>query len=242
MARGGQHYERAFEAWLGARGLAHLMVDDAKRAVLPRGATLGCVDAEGRGLKIKSFDAVVYGASESSRHLLAEVKGRRVDLRRGGVGRRESWTTAEDVASLQAWETLFGSPYEAVLVFWYWLDGPVMNAMERGVFRFEGRAYAHRAVPIAEYARLMRVRSPKWGTVNLSTEDFERVGRPLERVLNAVREAGLFDAVDSEAGAEAGIGTVACLGSGSGPERGLPGLSDSLRAARNSVASAAGSA
>ena len=141
---------------------------------------------------------------------------------------------------------LFGPPFEAVLVFWYWLDGPVLNAMERGVFRFEGRAYAHRAVPIAEYARLMRVRSPKWGTVNLSTEDFERVGRPLERVLNAEREAGLFDEVDSEAGAgvgaQAGIGALAGLGSGSGPGSSIPGRLDSLRAARNSVASAAGSA
>ncbi len=188
MGRANQHYERSFEAFLIRRGIPHLMVDDARRAVLPAGARLGCTDGSGEPVKVKSFDAVVYGdADRGQRHLLVEIKGRRVDLRRGGVGRRESWTTAEDVRSLRVWESLFGEPFEAVLLFWYWLDGPVLNALERSIFRFEGRAYAHRAVRLADYTRLMRVRSPKWGTVNLGREDFESAGASLLDVLRADR-------------------------------------------------------
>ena len=180
VSRSNQHYERAFEAFLTRRGVPHLMVDDARRAVLPKGARLGCIDSFGETHTLKSFDAVVYGdGGPDQRHLLVEIKGRRVDLRRGGAGRRESWTTAEDVRSLGSWESMVGAPFEAVLLFWYWLDGPVLNALERSVFRFEGRAYAHRAVLLADYARLMRVRSPKWGTVNLGAEDLGAVGVPL---------------------------------------------------------------
>ncbi|MBZ0171836.1 MAG: HYExAFE family protein, partial [Phycisphaerales bacterium] len=92
-------------------------------------------------------------------------------------GRRESWATMDDVRSLSIWERLFGEPFEAVLVFLYWLDGPVMNAGETGLVRFEGRVYAHKAVRLTEYQREMRVRSPRWGTVDLPSEVFDRIGK-----------------------------------------------------------------
>lgn len=220
MGRSNQHYERAFEAYVTGRRVPHLLVDDARRAVLPPGARLGCTDEAGQAVKLKSFDAVVYGGAERGpRHLLVEIKGRRVDLRRGGVGRRESWTTAEDVRSLGAWETLFGPPFEGALVFWYWLDGPVMNALERSVFRFEGRAYAHRAVRLADYTRLMRVRSPKWGTVHLGSDDFERVGVSLLDLLCA---DGRADGSCGEGEAEFRVGQTIWAASDS-PVAGLAG-------------------
>jgi len=175
-----QHYERAFEAWLRREGLPHVLVDDARRAILPPGATPALLDAVGGTHRLKSFDFVVYGAD---RHALVEVKGRRVDLRRGGSGRRESWTTTDDIRSLTAWEGLFGEPFGAVLVFMYWLDGPAASAGEPRVFRFEGRVYAHRAVRLSDYTREMKPRSPKWGTVDLPTEAFERVAMSIGRVL-----------------------------------------------------------
>jgi hypothetical protein len=195
MGRTSQHYERAFEAYLIGQRIPHVMINDARRAVLPAGGVLSATDPAGTPVKIKSFDAVVYAPAASwdepvvagGGNLLVEVKGRRVDLRRGGSGRRESWTTMEDVRSLSAWERLFGTGFEGVLLFWYWLDGPVLNAFEPRTFRFEGRTYAHRAVRLADYTRLMRVRSPKWATVNLAGEDYERVGVPLERLFESNR-------------------------------------------------------
>lgn len=186
MGGANHHYERAFESYLTRSKIPHVLVDDVKRAVLPAGARLLCGSVSGEDVKIKSFDAVVYGDDGGrSRHLLVEVKGRRVDLRKGGCGRRESWTTADDIASLSAWERLFGEPFEGVLLFLYWLEGPSVNAMERETFRFEGRVYAHRAVRLREYMQRMRVRSPRWGTVNLGSDDFDAVSEPLGGLLRS---------------------------------------------------------
>ena len=173
MSAARRHYERAFEAALVRSRLPYLLVDDAKRAVLEPGARLGVFDEHGTERRLKSFDAVVYGPRRCT---LVEVKGRRVDLRRGGTGRRESWTTMDDIRSLRTWERLFGDPFEAVLVFLYWLDGPALKAGETGLLRFEGRVYAHRAVRLSDYAREMKVRSPRWRTVDLPAEAFERIG------------------------------------------------------------------
>lgn len=187
MAASRRHYERAFEASLRRARTPYLLVHDAERAILEPGAKLGVVQSGGQERRLKSFDAVVYG---THRHALIEVKGRRVDLRRGGAGRRESWVTMEDIRSLSIWVSLFGEPFEAVLVFLYWLDGPVQNAGEAGLFRFEGRVYAHRAVRLADYRREMKVRSPRWGTVDLPAEAFERIGRTVPGVLDAPAGAG----------------------------------------------------
>lgn len=181
MVASRQHYERAFEAWLRRSRLPYVLVDDAERAVLPKGARAELIDSQGRPRRLKSFDAVVYGPQ---RHALVEVKGRRVDLRQGGSGRRENWVTLDDINSLTTWERLFDEPFEAVLVFMYWLDGPVVMAGEHCLHRFEGRTYTHRAVRLTDYTAEMRTRSPKWGTVNLPTGVFERLGLPIGDVLS----------------------------------------------------------
>ncbi len=191
MAASRQHYERAFESALRRARLPYVLVDDAERAVLPKGARAGLVDAKGRPRRLKSFDAVVYGPQ---RHALVEVKGRRVDLRKGGSGRRENWVTLDDVGSLTTWQRLFGEPFEAVLVFMYWLDGPVVMAGEHDLHRFEGRTYTHRAVRLADYTAEMKTRSPKWGTVNLPTGVFERLGLPIGDVLSGFRPDLMGDA------------------------------------------------
>jgi hypothetical protein len=213
MAR--QHYERAFEAWLQRDGIPTVLVEDARRAILEPGAVPGPHDPAGPPRRLKSFDFVAYGGE---RHALIEVKGRRVDLRRGGSGRRESWTTAEDIRSMSIWERLFGEPFSAVLVFLYWLDGPAALSGETRVFRFEGRAYAHRAVGVRKYARAMRARSPRWGTVDLPAEAFERLGTDLRSWFDGGAgraRAGVTEARFALLGGSIGVGA----GAGAGLER-----------------------
>ncbi len=199
MSAARRHYERAFEAALVRAGLPYLLVDDARRAILEPGARLGVLDEHGAERRLKSFDAVVYGPERCA---LVEVKGRRVDLRRGGSGRRESWTTMDDIRSLGIWERLFGEPFVAVLVFLYWLDGPVVHAGERGLLRFEGRVYAHRAVRLTDYISEMKVRSPKWGTVDLPAGAFERIGHRFADLIGCCADRG----ADAETSAEIGAG------------------------------------
>ncbi|MFN0012064.1 MAG: HYExAFE family protein [Phycisphaerales bacterium] len=149
---------------------------------------------------IKSFDFVIYA---DGRNLLIEVKGRKVARRkprmadgtsappkakgsievpertsmaRGrGTGRLETWVTRGDVESLRAWETLFGEGFCGAFVFVYWCEEQPPDGLFQEVFAFDGRWYALRAVVVGDYARLMRQRSERWGTVDLAQSDFERV-------------------------------------------------------------------
>jgi hypothetical protein len=100
------HYELAFEAYLRSRRIPYVAVDEARKALLPEGASLRVIDpaeaalaATGGGAggappgrTLKSFDAVLYGTSAGDRrgsvssaapeNVLAEVKGRRIATRR----------------------------------------------------------------------------------------------------------------------------------------------------------------
>lgn len=130
---------------------------------------------------------------------------------------------------MSIWERLFGEPFAAVIVFLYWLDGPVALAGEERVFRFEGRSYAHRAVALRDYARVMKPRSPRWGTVDLPAEAFERLGTDLRGWFegDGERPRGGFPpaleaflegsgGVEGRPGGEIGVGVGAGVGVGSG--------------------------
>lgn len=162
------HYEQAFEEYLRRRRIPYVAVDEAKKALLPRGAAApGDADA---APALKSFDFVVYGQSGN---VLAEVKGRRVV-----TTRMECWVTREDVESLARWERLFGPGFDAAFVFVYWFDGQPPDGLFQEVFAHGDRWYALRTVRVGDYARAMRVRSRAWGTIDLSRESFERLSAP----------------------------------------------------------------
>ncbi|MFO0832172.1 MAG: HYExAFE family protein [Phycisphaerales bacterium] len=165
-----QHYERAFDLYLRARGVAYVRVEEARRVLLPVGRPAPSAN-------LKFFDYVVYGTGE---HLLVELKGRRLPA--GVVGGRsarlECWATEADVASLARWEALFGAPFVAVIVFVYWCGSAPPGALFQEVFEAEGRWYAARAVRVGDYAAHMRARSARWRTVDLPPADFERISYP----------------------------------------------------------------
>ncbi len=190
MAQRRHHYERAFEGYLREQRLPYVAVNEAKRALLPAGAKLVMEGDEAGGVgggAIKNFDFVVYGEQMGDQgglaeNLLVEVKGRRLPRLRLADGRPakarlESWVTMGDVEALKVWEGLFGAGYEAVFVFVYWCDDVPPDGLFAEVFEFQGRWYTVRAVTLGDYEANMKVRSPKWRTVNLASGDFERVWR-----------------------------------------------------------------
>jgi hypothetical protein len=195
MGNQGHHYEQAFEQYLRARRVPFVSVEAARR-ILTGGEPAGVLRADGTGLK--GFDCVVYGEHEN---LLIEVKGRRILPRKGRVkgasasradeqgtpvtpgtpppaGRMECWTTLADLASLQQWEQRFGPGFAAAIVFVYWCEGEPPGVLYQEVFEYRKRWYALRAVRVQAYVSCMRVRSPKWGTVDLAQADFERISQP----------------------------------------------------------------
>ncbi len=125
----------------------------------------------------KSFDFVVYG---EGCNLLVEIKGRRVARRRDGSSTRrlESWVAADDVASMQAWEGLFGPEFRAVFLFMYLHEDAPADGLFEEIVRHKDHWYALRALAVRDYARLMRVRSPRWGTVHLPAAAFDRLSHP----------------------------------------------------------------
>src|SRR3954467_14324865 len=110
MADRSIHYEAAFEAFLREKGIPCVAVDEAKRALF---ATA----------KLKSFDFVVY--SKAGPNLLVDVKGRSCRKRATRAG-FETWSTERDVTDLTQWAQVFGDGFNAVLMFLYWVDPPLV--------------------------------------------------------------------------------------------------------------------
>lgn len=162
----GNPYEAAFEAYLRDSGLCHVAIDETRRARLG-------------GVPVKNLDFIVLGLTGA--HLLVDVKGRQFP---GGSPDKpryvwESWSTKDDIEGLESWTRLFGSDYVALLAFVYRiLPSVTLPADTPDVWRFRDETYLVRAVPLAEYHRAMKVRSPKWGTVDLPGAAFRSLARP----------------------------------------------------------------
>jgi hypothetical protein len=160
------HYEAAFEAYLRARRLGYVAVDEAHRASLD--------DAP-----VKSLDFIVHGPNGAK--LLVDVKGRRFPGGAKDKPRRvwESWSTREDIDGLGRWAEHFGPEYRGLLVFVYRILPTVLMPLgTRDLWNWHGRFYLLRAVLVDDYRRHMRVRSPRWGTVMLPTAVYRELVRP----------------------------------------------------------------
>lgn len=185
MGTRGGHYERGFEAYLRARRIPYISIDEAKKAILPEGTVLKAPFADGAGsaATLKSFDFVVHAPDKS---YILDVKGRKVAGRVGADGTvkpttrssLQSWVTQDDVRSLQVWQGLFGAKFQAAFLFLYWCEDQPPDALFQEVFEHAGRWYAMRAVSLTAYISEMKPRSLRWKTVHVPTAAFERISQP----------------------------------------------------------------
>jgi len=165
MAVRTNRYGEAFQAYLRARSIPFVSVEEVKKALFNKA-------------KLKSFDFVVY--SKKGPNLLIDVKGRSHRLRAGQKSKAtyDAWTTERDLADLAQWEQVFGEGFKALLTFVYWIDSPAVAGA--GMFQHRDRWYLLMGVDLAEYRNRMRRRSAKWETVSLAAADFRSLARPLE--------------------------------------------------------------
>jgi hypothetical protein len=175
------HYEAAFEDFLRSSRIPYVAVDEAKKALLPESASprleVHRADVD-RASSVKSFDFVIYGESQN---LLLEVKGRRVSprtLAASARSRLENWVTQDDVDSLATWGSLFGQGFEPAFVFVYWCEEQPPDALFQEIFESRGRWYALRCVLLSDYRANMKVRSPRWRTVDIASSRFEQISQP----------------------------------------------------------------
>jgi hypothetical protein len=174
------HYEAAFEGYLQWHRLPYIGVDESRRSFLGEE-------------RVKSLDFIVCG-HHGSRWLI-DVKGRRFPAGREERPRRiwECWSTREDVISLQRWAERFGPGYQPLLVFMYHLlpyAPPV--GVDDEVWNWHGRRYLLRAVPVLDYQRWMRLRSPKWDTVMLSRAAYQQVAKPFREIIRQATASHLL--------------------------------------------------
>lgn len=163
MAHRSNHYERAFEEFLRARGLPYVAVDERRRSLL--GATT-----------LKNADFLVSGTGGG--RWVVDVKGRRFGGPRGAAWK--NWCTADDLSGLAAWETMFGPRFRSLLVFAYLVVGRQSPLPESQLYQFGGRRYAFVGVPRDEYHALARPISRRWNTYAMRAADFRAWAAPVE--------------------------------------------------------------
>lgn len=169
MAIRTNHYDRAFEEFLRARGTPHVVVDEQRRALLASES-------------LKSMDFIVH--SPRGANLLVDVKGRRFPS--GGEGRGgtwENWATEDDLRSLMHWEGIFGNGFLALLVFAYEVVDARFADRFASLFVFRDRSYGFFGVEAREYCDVIRRRSASWGTVSAARGDFLRIRRSIDEFL-----------------------------------------------------------
>ena len=165
------HYEAAFDAYLRKRGAAVVPVVEARRSYL---------DAE----EVKSPDFLIVAPHAK---LVVDVKGRKfAGVSKSGKPRRvwHNWCERESVVGLTRWAENLGEGFRGVLAFVYDLAPHLElppGTLDQFVFR--GRVYLMRGVAVGDYRAHMRTRSPRWRTVDLATDDFRAVVKPISHFL-----------------------------------------------------------
>ena len=161
------HYEAAFDAFLRERGCAVVPVVECRRSYLDTS-------------EVKSPDFLVVAPGGAK--LVVDVKGRKFPASPLGRKPRQvwhNWCELEDVDSLERWADNLGAGFLGLLAFVY--DLPAGGEMPPWGFR--GRQYLFRGVPVGEYRRHMRTRSPRWRTVSLPSDSFRALVKPVTHFL-----------------------------------------------------------
>lgn len=169
MANRDNHYEAAFEAYLRERRLPYIAVDEARRSLVPDGS-------------LKSLDFIVSPPGEVA--WLIDVKGRRFPSGDEHHQYWKNWLTRDDLRSLAAWQSHFGSGFCPLLVFAYHLVGSRSPLPGEQLFEFRGEHYGFLGVRSADYLPHARPLSESWDTVAMPAGLFRRAARPLESMLD----------------------------------------------------------
>lgn len=168
MANRDNHYEAAFEAYLRARHVPYVAVDESRRSLLGDGS-------------LKSLDFIVSSGASPTRWLI-DVKGRRFP---SGEQKQywKNWSTRDDVDSLYCWERLFGEQFAGLFVFAFSVVGDRAPLPSERLFDFRGGLYGFIGIRLREYAAHARPISPAWDTVAMSAERFRSLAAPVEEFL-----------------------------------------------------------
>jgi hypothetical protein len=198
MANASNHYEAAFAAWLGQRGVPFLAIDEHARPLADVAA--GSAHTS-RRTSLKSPDFLV--GSPGPRYWLVDIKGRRFPT---GASYWKNWSTGDELESLAIWEELLGSQFCSLLVFAYNVVGDFAPLPPEELFEHRGALYAFVGIRLDHYTSWSHPLSARWGTVSVPTAQFRALAQPARQFWEAPSTSSNAAAVLSE-----NQGTVASL-------------------------------
>jgi hypothetical protein len=156
----GRHYEAAFESWLVEHRVTYVKADEHER---PGSA----------GKSVKNFDFLVYPGRD--RKIIVEVKGRTfTGTALAGRSGLECWVTRDDIEGLHLWREALGPDHEVVFVFAYRVARVDVDFDGCDVLTCGPDRYLFFCVPLDDYCRHMKRRSPKWHTMTLPAARFRQ--------------------------------------------------------------------
>ena len=160
----GIRYEEAFEDLLAAEGIPYVPVTLAQRQAF-------------QAARIKSFDFVVWPSEGPS--WLVDIKGRT-----SRTGRLDGWVTQGDLDGLNEWQAVFGDGYVGIFVFVFFVERPDRWVHQQApLHSYKGSSYSFWSVPVDEYRRAAKVRSPRWRTWCVEPNVFRVIAEPVGRWL-----------------------------------------------------------
>jgi len=168
MAKRDNHYEAAFEAYLQARRVAYVAVDEQRRSRIDGGS-------------LKNVDFLVSPADGAT--LLVDVKGRRFPSGQTHPQYWRNWSTWDDLRSLARWQDRLGDGSLALFGFIFHVVGQRSPVPPEQLFVHRQRHYAMLAVRAADYIRFARPLSAKWQTVSMPTALFRQAAVPFDELL-----------------------------------------------------------
>jgi len=168
MAKRGNHYELAFEAYLREHRVAYVAVDEQRRSLLAQGS-------------IKSLDFIVAPSDTVS--LLVDIKGRRFPSGEQHKQYWKNWSTWDDLSSMARWQDKLGPGSCAMLVFAFHVVGTRSPVEIEQLFEFRERWYAFLAVRVADYIQFSKPLSARWQTVAMPARLFRQAAIPFDSIL-----------------------------------------------------------
>lgn len=167
------HYERAFESWLADNAVNYVFIDQHKRRSFSSGM-------------VKTFDYLIYPAKPASHTqlngpiVIAELKGK---LFKGstlaGFRGMESWVSLEDIKGMLNWRQVIAASTasgiaSAVFIFAYKFENVDVENDGCEIYDFDGDRYIFYGVDLSDFTDNMKLRSPRWQTVNLPAKIFRQ--------------------------------------------------------------------
>lgn len=191
MTKRDNHYEAAFEAYLRARRIPYVAVDETRRSLgTATNAAADSSEREDAEQSLKSLDFIVSpraAGEQPTGSWLVDVKGRRFPT--AGKQYWRNWSTADELRSLAHWETLFAGQFQGLLVFAYNVVGDQAPLPAEELFEFRGGLYGFLGIRLDHYASWSRTLSPKWQTVHIPTAKFRALARSTDELFG-IRSSG----------------------------------------------------